>query len=1308
MLKTIYAIIAAATAYYAFGQAGLLLAIPPGYASAIFPAAAVGFVAVLYRGPSTLLGVWLGSFSINIGVIMQHSPIAEINWLVPAMIALGASLQSWLAAFLVTYKLKGKWQELDQDFDIFWFLLLAGPLSCLVSASVSTSTLTLFHIISVSSVPFTWWNWWVGDTIGVLLFSPIFLAVLLRKQPLWWSRLRSVAIPVLLITIAITLAFIEASNKETKLIKLQIAQYGELFLNRVNLQLSAYEETVASLAQLLAITPSLSKKDFDAFTGPIFTRHPDLHALSWNPLVTGDQRSVFESRFGQENGIADFHITQCNAQQELVTAELREWYVAIAYITPSDANLKALGYDIASNPERLEAIHSAMSSRRFTATAPIRLVQDTTDNAGLLLLYPVYATTHLSGFAVGVFKVEAMLKQNARDFMPDNLAFCLEDQQAASENRVIYRSFDNNDAADHLFIWEKTFPVAGRTWKISLHPSDDYFIARNSQFAWGGLAIGLLAASLLQAMLLGTTGRSSVIRRKIEEQTQKISAQNQSLQRSEQHYRELFDCSPLPMWVFEDQSLRFLAVNPAAVHHYGYSQDEFLQMTLRDVHPPEDVPEMERILVKIGHKPGQGEDRHLKKNGAVIQVAFTARPIVYQRRQATVVIVQDETERYETQQQLRQSEAKLRSFFNLAPLGFAISDMQSGCFLDFNSALHQAAGYSREEFAQLSFWDITPREYEAQEQIQLELLRNAKQYGPYEKEYIRKDGSRYPVLLNGVLICDDNGQELTWSIVEDISYRKQWEASLLLNEQSLRQEKEKYKILLQASGDGIHILDLQGNVVEANQKFGDMLGYRCDELLGMNVTEWDANFSPEAAALKIQENFKAGNIFETRHQCKNGEIIDVEISAKAIMINGQSLLWNSSRDISERKRLQRELTEAKDIAEHAAQLKARFLANMSHEIRTPMNGIIGLTQLSLDQEMTPELRNFLEKIYSSSQALMEILNDILDISKIEAGKMAIMREPFNLDQILVALGNLFEGRAQEKELDFQIAVSPETPRYLLGDALRLQQVLANLLGNAVKFTDHGQVTLSVSCEQVQKNQARIAFSVTDTGIGIDESMQDLLFQPFKQVDNSITRRFGGTGLGLAISHDLLALMGSGITVKSALGQGTTFSFSLIVDIDRKHENSPISRPIRTKSGELSKLLSDSGCDLAGLRVLVAEDSAINQLLVSKMLTLIGVDFEMANNGQEALALLENRSFDAVLMDVSMPVMDGIETTRRIRRQPQWRELPIIALSAGITDDERYHCLTNGMSDFLAKPIQTEAFISILRRWLKPVFDGDKD
>jgi len=371
-----------------------------------------------------------------------------------------------------------------------------------------------------------------------------------------------------------------------------------------------------------------------------------------------------------------------------------------------------------------------------------------------------------------------------------------------------------------------------------------------------------------------------------------------------------------------------------------------------------------------------------------------------------------------------------------------------------------------------------------------------------------------------------------------------------------------------------------------------------------------------------------------------------------------------------------------------------------------MNAIIGLSHLALNKETTPDIRDYLEKIYSSSDSLLGILNDILDFSKLEAGYLTIENSPFNLDVLLDTLRNLFADRAREKQLDFKLDIAPNVPHKLIGDALRLQQVLINLLGNAIKFTERGQVALKITAQAYEQTQVqehvRLLFEVTDSGIGMSSDDSNKLFQPFSQVDGSITRRFGGTGLGLAISHHLLQLMDSQIALESVPGQGSRFSFELVVGV------TPTPRLAASRDVGVAPTTHSYDQQLAGTRILVAEDNLINQQVVREFLNLSGISVEIANNGEEALALLKNGVFDAVLMDVHMPKMDGFEATKRIRSQAGFAELPVIALTAGVTQEERERCKTSGMNDFIAKPVNPHQLLSTLLRWVKPVTTRSMD
>ncbi|GAB0057623.1 Sensor histidine kinase RcsC [Candidatus Magnetaquicoccaceae bacterium FCR-1] len=420
---------------------------------------------------------------------------------------------------------------------------------------------------------------------------------------------------------------------------------------------------------------------------------------------------------------------------------------------------------------------------------------------------------------------------------------------------------------------------------------------------------------------------------------------------------------------------------------------------------------------------------------------------------------------------------------------------------------------------------------------------------------------------------------------------------------------------------------------------------------------------------------------------------------------------NASLDKKVEKRTA-ELEQARKVAIEASQAKSNFLASMSHEIRTPMNAIISLTDLVLEGEQLPNTaRMHLHIALQAARSLLRIINDILDYSKIEAGRLDLSRETFRIQPMLDHLHELFRSRLSEKKLTLRVQIAPECQTTLLGDPLRLEQILMNLIGNAIKFTESGGIDLQAWGRDIDAHRLELNFSVRDTGIGMSRAQCEKLFSPFSQADESITRRYGGTGLGLAISKKLLELMGGRIQVESQAGSGTTFRFSIECErsaasrFERAYP--PVSAPVihlpahaptqeRTTS---SGAIEVARAHLTGNRILLVEDNHVNTLIAVEILKGVGLSADCAASGAEALSLVDPNRHAAVLMDLQMPDMDGYETTHRMRERPELAALPIIAMTAHAMSGDREKSLRAGLNDHLTKPIDRPALFATLMRWI---------
>lgn len=496
----------------------------------------------------------------------------------------------------------------------------------------------------------------------------------------------------------------------------------------------------------------------------------------------------------------------------------------------------------------------------------------------------------------------------------------------------------------------------------------------------------------------------------------------------------------------------------------------------------------------------------------------------------------------------------------------------------------------------------------------------------------------------------------------------------------------------------VSIADVKGRITYVNQKFREITGFAQSELIGENHRIVKSEEQSPAFFRELWRTIANGQVWhgDIRNRARDGSYYWVRSTIVPFLDdNGKPFQYASIRtDITKQKNMEMDLGQARDEAESASRMKSEFLANMSHEIRTPMNAVIGLSHLALETDLDHKQKDYLSKISSSANSLLAIINDILDISKIEAGKLTMEKIPFKLEDVLDQVSTTISAQANEKGLVVDFPATSEIQPNLIGDPLRLRQVLINIGSNAVKFTDQGTIKFLVKERSMTREKIVLQFEVEDTGIGLSETQKTGLFQSFSQADTSTTRKYGGTGLGLSICKHLVELMGGEIGVDSEPGKGSVFHFSVEFGIGDEASG------VTTESTEIT---ASSGVtnSIAGARVLVAEDNRLNQQVAREFLLSHGLITTIVENGRDAVNAVKDAEYDIILMDIQMPVMDGLQATAEIRKNPRYDSLPIIAMTAHAMAEDREMCLQTGMNDHITKPIDPKQFATVLKKWIKP-------
>ncbi|MEO8155061.1 MAG: response regulator [Rhizobacter sp.] len=510
------------------------------------------------------------------------------------------------------------------------------------------------------------------------------------------------------------------------------------------------------------------------------------------------------------------------------------------------------------------------------------------------------------------------------------------------------------------------------------------------------------------------------------------------------------------------------------------------------------------------------------------------------------------------------------------------------------------------------------------------------------------------------------------------------------SQRRLQANEERYRSLVEQAAYGIFVSDETGSFIDANAAGAQMLGYASQEVIGLNMTNLVADEElPRMAEAGAKHAGGRATTAQHRFKRKDGSSFDGELVEKALS-DGRVL--GLLRDITQHKQAEAALLQAKLSAEAANRSKSEFVANMSHEIRTPLNAIVGMTYLLRRDSSDIKQIERIDQIEIASSHLLSIVNDVLDIAKAESGKLTLEHAAFTLSDLQYGIDSLVAERVRAKGLALHIDLSA-LPAALIGDRTRLTQALVNYLSNAVKFTEHGSITLGAQVLERQGDKVLVRFDVSDTGIGIARESLARLFSAFEQADGSTTRRYGGSGLGLAITGRLARLMGGEAGAQSEPGKGSTFWFTAWLE-------GTSSAPAMVRSvlaGPLRSWALSHECH--GRKVLLVEDDSVNQVVAQELLSGAGLQFELAVNGSQAVEMVTHTNYDLILMDMFMPEMDGLEATRRIRALPGREHLPIVAMTANAFSEDRQNCLAAGMNDFIEKPVNPRKLFATVQHWL---------
>jgi PAS domain S-box-containing protein len=758
------------------------------------------------------------------------------------------------------------------------------------------------------------------------------------------------------------------------------------------------------------------------------------------------------------------------------------------------------------------------------------------------------------------------------------------------------------------------------------------------------------------------------------------------LRNSEERLRTIFQNSPDAILV-EDDNGTILDANPAACAFYQMNHRELVGHNMLDLVPPGRREEAKCDFQKwFTGELTRYEGLSQAGDGREVPVEVIGAPLRFNGKSAVLLLVRDLTGRKQAEQALKESEMRYRGLIE-AQSNFIVRINTEGRFTFVNEAFCRFVGHVCDELIGRDSRSYIYHDDIAVHDKAIEALVSRRERVVTVEHRMRARTRTAWVQWENIAVFDESGRVVEiQSVGHDITERRRIYEALQESERRLRFLFEEIPHI------AVQGYNASFEAIFWNRASEELYKYSKKEALGRKIENLVLPLDRRAELAKAFDGWvKTGTPIssgETLKRTADGQQVSVYSSCLATRNqHGEWELYIIDINLSELKRASEELVKAKEFAERASRAKSEFLANMSHEIRTPMNGVMGMTHLLLETKLTVEQRDNIQTVMESAQELMNIIDELLDISRIEAGEVRLNPEPFNIRETVEKVVLLFADRAGRKGVELSMAIHDSVPKRLLGDSGRIRQILINLVGNSLKFTHAGHIHIQMRAERVEDGWNLLA-EVEDTGIGMTPELQECIFEKFTQGDTSSKREYGGTGLGLAITRQMVRLMGGEITVASEVDKGTTFQFNLSLGYVEPAELEKILPP--KKAAEKTKFVAD---------VLLVEDNLVNQKVATAMIRKLGCTVILVPNGARALEQIALRKFDIVFMDCQMPVMDGFEATQAIRQMAgDIRDIPIIAMTAHALKGDRQHCLDVGMNDYLAKPVHRDALVAILKKY----------